>query len=196
MRTRIHSISKLYAGLDLLLLGALLMLTLAMLAIAFITPARAGEIIPQIGLTGTPGSSDQAKSSYGLALRGRVLPSIDAEIAGGYRSEPVLNGAANMVQWPVTASLWARPFGGLYVGGGVGTYRTTLEYAGAPIPNTTTQKFGAHLGGGFEIPVVPGAVSVDLNARYVYLGNQTSALPPTQWKADFWTTTAGLAFHF
>jgi len=38
--------------------------------------------------------------------------------------------------------------------------------------------------------------SLDLNLRYVYLGEQKSDLPPQNFKADFWTTSLGVAFHF
>ena len=53
-----------------------------------------------------------------------------------------------------------------------------------------------HLGGGLELPMVPGVASLDLNGRYVYLGDQKSDLPPNNFKADFWTTSLGVAFHF
>ena len=46
------------------------------------------------------------------------------------------------------------------------------------------------------MPMVPGIASLDLNGRYVYLGDQASQLPPNNYKADFWTTSLGVALHF
>lgn len=195
MRTR--SRTAVPETLDHLLLGGLLLLAVLFMALAAVQPVRAGELIPQVGMSRSldPGTT-QAKASYGLALRGDIVPMLQAEIAGAYRKEPAIAGAASVVQWPVTTSLWLRPIGALYAGGGVGWYHTTLEYSGNALPNRTTEKFGAHLGGGLDLPLVPGTVSLDLNGRYVYLGDQTTDLPPRKWKANYWTTTAGLALHF
>jgi hypothetical protein len=187
---------RMLSALDNVMMGGLLLLAVLLLALAAVQPVGAAEIIPQVGLTKALDGGDEAKASYGLAVRGDIAPFLKAEIAGSYRKEAVVAGTIDMVQWPVTASLWAHPLPTLYAGGGVGWYHTTLEYAGTALPNTTTEKFGAHLGGGFEIPLVPGVASLDLNGRYVYLGNQTSSLPPRDWKADYWSTTAGIALHF
>ena len=85
----------------------------------------------------------------------------------------------------------------LYVGGGAGYYNTTLHYPHTPLlASATTQKFGVHLGGGMSVPMIPGVASVDLNGRYVYLGDQKSDLPPNNFKADYWTTSLGVAFSF
>jgi hypothetical protein len=185
-----------FTALDHMILGGLLLLSVLLLLLAAVQPVGAGELIPQVGMTKTIDGGDEAKASYGLALRGNIAPILMAEIAGSYRKEEILGGAANMVQWPVTASLWLRPIPALYAGGGAGWYHTTLDYTDESLHSTTTEKFGAHLGGGLEIPIVPSTVSVDLNGRYVYLGNQTTELPVNKWKANFWTTTAGLAIHF
>lgn len=187
---------KVFSLLDQSLLGALLLLVIALLALAVVQPVRAGEIIPQIGMTRAINGSDQAKASYGLAIRGNIAPALQAEIAGSYRKEPAFAGAMDVVQWPVTASLWVRPLPLLYAGGGAGWYHTTLDYKDSTIPSSTSEKFGTHLGGGIEIPVVPGAMALDVNGRYVYLGDQTTALPVSKWKANYWTTNFGLALHF
>jgi hypothetical protein len=100
-------------------------------------------------------------------------------------------------QWPVTASLWLKPLPTFYVGGGAGWYNTTLHYPNTPLlVSSTTQKFGVHLGGGISMPMVPGIASAELSGRYVYLGDQASELPPNKFKADYWTTSLGVAFHF
>jgi len=187
---------KVFSWLDHTVLGALLLLAAALLVMAAVQPVRAAEIIPQIGMTRSIDGGDEAKSAYGLAVRGDLAPMLQAEIGGSYRKEPQFAGAMDVVQWPVTASLWVRPLPAIYAGGGAGWYHTTLQYADHALPSTTTEKFGAHLGGGIELPVVPRVASLDLSGRYVYLGSQTTELPLDRWKASFWTTTAGLALHF
>jgi opacity protein-like surface antigen len=113
-----------------------------------------------------------------------------------YRNEERAGGDLHVKSWPVTGSLWLKPLPALYLGGGVGWYQTTYDYAAAlGIEDHTTQKFGEHLGGGLSIPLAP-SVGVDLNGRYVFLQKDNSQLPPYQYNPDYWTTTLGLAFHF
>jgi len=159
--------------------------------------ARAAEIIPSLGMTRTPNAGDDTKISYGLAVRAGIVPMLAAEIGLGYRKDVLFNGQVESTQWPVTASLWLKPMPMLYAGGGAGWYNTTLHYPHTPaLASFTTQKFGVHLGGGVSLPILPGVASVDLNGRYVYLGDQKSDLPPNSFKADYWTTSLGVAFHF
>jgi len=176
--------------------GGLVLLAALCFTLAASSVARAAEIIPSVGITRAMNGDDESRASYGLALRGNVAPFLQAELGASYRKDPFGAGAVQVVQWPVTASLWVRPLAAIYAGGGVGWYQTTLEYANDAIPNSTSRKFGAHLGGGFDVPLVPSVLSLDLNGRYVYLGDQASELPPRNFKADYWTTTAGLAIHF
>jgi len=187
---------RLVTGLDHTILGALLALAVLLLALGAMQPVQAAEIIPQIGYTHSLSGDNHNVTAYGLALRTTLVPMLQAEIAGSYRKDDNAPGSTSLIQWPVTASLWARPLPAIYAGGGLGYYSTTLEYQGAVLPNSTTRKVGAHLGGGFDVPLAPGVASLDIGARYVYLGNQTSDMPPKSWKADFWTATAGLAIHF
>jgi hypothetical protein len=171
-------------------LAALLLLPLAAPA------ARAGEIIPSIGITKPVNGDGGAKVSGGLALRGQILPFLQSEIGATYRSETRDDGMMKVKQWPVTASLWLNPIPALYAGGGVGYYHTTLEYDQTlALTNDTSSKFGVHLGGGFKMPLGPTA-SLDLNGRYVFLDQQRSQLPPNHFNPDYWTTSLGLAFHF
>jgi outer membrane protein with beta-barrel domain len=173
--------------------GALLLCSAALAA----PRAHAAEIIPSLGMTRTPTTGDETRLSYGLAVRGNIAPMLAAEIGMSYRQDKLLNGQVESKQWPLTASLWAKPMPMLYAGGGVGWYNTTLHYPNTPLlASSTTQKFGVHLGGGITLPIVPGVASADLNGRYVYLGDQQSDLPPNKFKADYWTTSLGVAFHF
>jgi len=167
------------------------------LALVLAPVARAAEVIPSMAMTRNPDAGDDTRLSYGIAVRGDVAPMLSAEIGLGYRKDELFNGNVESTQWPVTASLWAKPVPMLYAGGGVGWYNTTLHYPNTPaLASTTSQKFGVHLGGGLTMGLVPGVASLDLNGRYVYLGDQASELPPNNFKADFWTTSLGVAFHF
>ncbi len=159
--------------------------------------AQAAEIIPSMGMTRTPESGDDTNLSYGLAVRAPLAPMVAAEIGVGYRTDTLFNGTVESTQWPVTGSLWFKPMPSLYAGGGVGWYNTTLHYPNTPLlASVTTQEFGLHLGGGLTLPMIPGVASLDLNGRYVYLGDQASDLPPSQFNANYWTTSLGIAFGF
>jgi hypothetical protein len=159
--------------------------------------ARAGEIIPSLSWTKTPDGDGDVSRSYGLALRGSVVPMVSAEIGLGYRKTDLFDHQVESTQWPVTASLWLKPMPMFYMGGGVGWYNTTLHYPHTPaLASYTTQQTGVHIGGGITMPMVPGIASLDLNARYVYLGEQKSEVPPSNFKADYWTTSLGVAISF
>ena len=167
------------------------------LALVMVPVAKAGEIIPSVGWTKIPDANGQTATSYGLALRGSIVPMLSGELGFTYRKTDLFNGQLEQTQWPLTASLWLKPMPMFYVGGGVGWYNTTLHYPNTPAyVSYTTQKTGVHLGGGITMPLVPGVASADLNLRYVYLGDQKSQLPPQTFKADYWTTSLGVAFHF
>lgn len=183
--------------LDRALLAAMILAAAALFAATSLRDARAAEIVPSVGLTRALNGGDETRASYGLALRGNIAPMLAAEIGASYRKETLYSGTTEVVQWPVTASLWVKPVPAIYAGGGVGWYQTTLRYPNSPLlASQTSQKFGVHLGGGVELPLVPRAASLDLNGRYIYLGDQASQLPPNSFKADYWTTTLGVAFHF
>ena len=160
------------------------------------TRAEAAEIIPSLGMTKAVDGSDNTRISYGLAVRAPMASALDAEVGIGYRKDELFNDTVERTQWPITGSLWLKPTPMLYAGGGVGWYNTTLRYPGTTIDSQTSQDFGVHLGGGLSVPMVPNVASLDLNGRYIWLGDQTSELPPQTFKADFWTTSLGVGFHF
>lgn len=167
------------------------------LALVMVPVAKAGQIIPSMGWTKVPDGNGETAVSYGLALRGGIVPMVDAELGFSYHKSDLFDGQVESTQWPVTASVWVKPMPMFYVGGGLGWYNTTLHYPNTPaLASYTSQKTGVHLGGGLTLPLVPGVASADLNLRYVYLGEQKSDLPPQNFKADYWTTSLGVAFHF
>ncbi len=175
------------------LAASLLLMSLALSA----QSARAAEVIPSMGMTRTPENGDDTRLSYGLAVRSNIVPMVSAEVGIAYRKDQLFDGALESTQWPVTASLWFHPMPMMYVGGGAGYYNTTLHYPQTPLlASATSQEFGMHLGGGLTVPMIPGVASLDLNGRYVYMGDQKTDLPPNNFKADYWTTSLGVAFHF
>ncbi len=154
-----------------------------------------GEIVPALGIS-KPVDGDQTQLMGSLSLRGDLMPVLMAEIGAAYRSDDRLNDQLHLRQWPITASLYLRPARPLYVGAGVGWYHTTLDYDDdLAIEDETSQDFGVHLGGGFQIPVSP-SVGVDLSGRYVMMQDQESRLVPESFDPDFWTTNLGLAIRF
>ncbi len=175
-------------------------LIVALLLAAFVlplAPARsyATEIIPSYGITKSK-DSDQVKGMFGLALRATLVRDLlQTEIAGGYRTESRSNGALDVRQWPITASLLLAPRDLFYVGAGVGWYNTTYDYKSELIEDETTQDFGVHLGGGLKIPL-SHRVGADLGGRYVMLQDQESRLIPEKFNPSFWTLQAGLALKF
>jgi len=191
MQTRPRRVMSL---LDRALIGAVLLIVIVLLGVE---AARAAEIVPSVGITRSLDNGGAGATAFGgLALRARLAPLVKSEIGVAYRSETYDDGDLAVRMWPVTASLWLNPVPTLYAGGGVGWYHTTLDYRSAlSFPDATTQKFGAHLGGGMNIPILPMA-AIDLNGRYVFMEKQQSQLPPNQFDPDFWSTSVGLAIKF
>lgn len=180
--------------LDRIVIGLLVLLAMLL---AGLQAARAGEIIPSVGLTRATSGDGDVKAFAGLALRGSVLPLVKAEVGVAYRSDPYLGGDLNVRMWPVTVSLWLTPMPTFYVGGGAGVYHTTYDYRGTlPIQDETSSEFGTHLGGGLALPLVPGVASLDLNGRYVHLREKGTALAPGSIKQSFVSTSLGVAIRF
>ncbi len=173
------------------LAGGLVLLIALLVGVAI---ARAGEIVPSVGLT-RPVHGDETKTYVGLALRGNLVPVVQTEVAIALRGEDRFGDAGSVKLWPVTASLWLTPVPTLYAGAGVGWYHTTVE---SPLPggsSSTDEQFGVHVGGGFKVPVAPAA-AIDLGGRYVMMREQSARLVPERFDPDFWTLSAGLAVRF
>lgn len=171
---------------------------LAALAGTLAVPARALELIPSIGATkSTDSNAGNAQGFGGIALRAPLMPLLSLEGGIAYRQDSFMGGDIKVRQWPVTASLWLTPFPSVYAGGGVGWYRTTVDYPSAlPIKDTTTRKLGTHVGGGVNLPIAP-KLGLDLAGRYVFMSKEKNSVTvPTTFNPDFWNFTAGLAIKF
>jgi len=178
--------------LDRILIGLLVLLAMLL---AGLQAARAGEIVPSVGITHTTSGGGDVKAFAGLAVRGSVLPMVKSEIGLAYRNDSYLNGNLNVRMWPVTVSLWLTPVPSFYLGGGAGVYHTTYAYTDAlPLQDETSSEFGTHLGGGLAIPIVPGIASLDLNGRYVHLREKETGLGAI--KQSFVSTSLGVAIRF
>ncbi len=180
--------------------GAIMgVLTLLALLVIGIQIARAGEIVPAIGLTKPVDGDEDAKMMGSLAFRTNVLPFLKTEVGVAYRSESKFDDQLKIRMWPVTASLWLTPLPALYAGAGVGWYHTTFDYdqdaIPTPVEDETKQEFGVHVGGGVMVPVAP-AFGVDLQGRYVMMRDQENRLVPEKFDPDFWMTSLGLAIKF
>jgi len=156
--------------------------------------ASAVEIIPSAGITRAVDSDDNTTRAFGgLGLRGHVVPWLSAEIGAYYRHEDRLDGALTIRQWPITASLWLNPVPIVYVGAGVGWYSMTFDYDDSlPISDETVNGPGVHFGGGLLIPLA-SRVGIDVNGRYVFLGEIDQKISSEKLDPDFWTATVGLA---
>lgn len=183
--------NRLSAALTLALLAALA-------AASSPVPVRALELIPSLGVTkSTDVNAGDAKAFGGLALRTSLLPFLKLESGIGYRQDSFASGDLVVRQWPITTSLWLAPLPMVYAGGGIGWYRTTLDYRGTlPIQDSTTRKMGVHLGGGLNLPIAP-KLGLDLHGRYVFMQKDADHVQlPTTFNPDYWTTSVGLAIRF
>jgi len=171
------------------------LVTLALLA-PFAAPAMAGgglEIIPAIGVSG--GSSGGTTPYYALDGRLPLFPSFKIDAGVAFRSDDYANDV-KAKQWTVTGSLLWEPVPILYVGAGIGTYSTDFTQPINTTYDSNETKFATHLTAGYRMPIVPKLMTLDLNGRYVFLGDKAPTATDGSLKADFWLVAAGLAIGF
>jgi hypothetical protein len=191
-----HGLSPFIPARPLLIVAAAFLLGVAG-NVGFARVASAVPIIPSIGLSkSTDSNSGDAKVYGGLALRVPLASILAGEVGISYRQESFLDENLKVRMWPVTASLWLKPAPMLYLGGGIGWYKTTFDYAETfPAADHTTSNFGEHIGGGLSVPLGP-RVGLDLNGRYIFMSKENDAFLPSNFNPDFWTTSLGLALNF
>jgi len=109
------------------------------------------------------------------------------------------DGDVVVTQFPLqlTAFLYIIPIGPVrpYILGGVGWYRTRIDYKGPfnAIPDKHQNIFGEHFGAGAEIFLAPH-VSIDADVRYIFLNPDTDQVIGRDF--NYWQMTFGLNFLF
>jgi hypothetical protein len=176
---------------------ATVLVVVALSSLTGLRAAHAVSIVPSIGISQTAQSGSKSETMPAVALRNSFLPKTSLELQVGYRSETYSYAGQSfeMRSIPVTMSLWASPVPMLYAGGGVGEYMQVVKYGNNLFPDQKDSHFGAHLGGGFKMPLVPMA-ALDFQGRYVFLGEQTNQLTTGKINPSFWTLQAGVAIGF
>jgi len=171
------------------------LLVFALLLLAGLATARAGEFVPSIGYSRTP-ESDKNQMIYGLSLRGAGSRRMTSELAVGYRNEGYSGGDMTVRTIPVTLSAWMAPSRTIYVGGGLGYYFMAQKYAASlSLGEQTSHQLGYHWGGGILLPM--GAKSaLDLQYRNVRLERQDTGLPGGSFDPSFWSVSAGIAMRY
>lgn len=157
--------------------------------------AHAIQIVPSIGISQSP--DGESRTMMAVALRNGFLPRTQIEFQGGYRSEEMqfAGESFEMKTVPLTLSVWASPVPMVYAGGGVGAYLQAIEYENSFYPASNETQFGAHLGGGLRFSLVP-MVGLDLQGRYVFLGETSTEIPTSDVDPSFWSLSAGVAIGF
>ena len=158
--------------------------------------AQAAQIVPSVGLSQSV-DGDNSRMTLGLALRQSIAPRVQAELQVAHRSEEMsfYGQAVTMRTIPLTASVWVSPVPMFYVGGGVGVYAEAVEFENNLFPASSENEFGAHLGGGMKFSMTP-MLGLDLQGRYVFLGEQSSQLSSGTFNPSFWSAAAGLVIGF
>jgi hypothetical protein len=171
-------------------------LALALLVCALPRTSHAVEIVPSVGISRTPDGGNN-QTMLGLALRQGLLPRTKLDLQVGYRSETMefAGQSFDVKTIPITTSVWFSPVPMFYAGGGLGTYIQAVEYQGGLYPTSNDTHVGVHLGGGMRFPLAPVA-SLDLQGRYVFLGQQKTELANGTFDPSFWQVSAGLAIGF
>lgn len=179
---------------DRALIGGIVLVVLVFLGAGI---ARSAEILPSVGIARST-EGGESRLYTGLALRTGLAPFLQSEVGVAYRKEQFASNAGTATTWPLTASLWFAPIPFAYAGGGVGWYHTSFSYEGVPLAGTlaaTDQRFGTHVGGGMRMPLAP-MVGLDLNARYVILGDSSDSTVPSDYDPKFWSAALGLGVKF
>jgi len=173
-------------------IGALVFFLLLLLGLQ---TAHAGELVTSIGLSRATGS-DETPRFLGLAVRGASSPLLKVELGVSWQHQSYSNGDLTVHSVPVTGSLWITPIPTFYVGGGAGVYYDQLSYSGAlGVPKASNHAWGTHLGSGMSLPLSP-MTSLDLQGRYVFLGEQRSALAGGTFNPSMWMASVGLAIKY
>lgn len=172
--------------------AALLASNLAILP-ALAAPARALEIIPAIGMSG--GDTGGTAQYYALDVRLPVVPTLNLDGGVAFRSRDY-SADIKATQWTVNGSLLWQPVPFLYAGAGLGSYTTDFTQPINASYDTNDTRLASHLTAGYRLPIVPKVATLDVNGRYVFLGQKVPTATDGSLKANFWLLSAGLSIGF
>lgn len=138
--------------------------------------------------------ADDGKLYGGLQVRWKVFPALAIEGAVDYRPEESYPDNRKITSYPVLVSALFYPIPGAavspYLLGGVGWYYSKLEDSQG---TTRSNDFGAHLGGGLDIPIAPSVV-FNADLRYYFLNFEDQKVKDLN--ANGYIISAGLTFYF
>ena len=161
------------------------------------TEAKLINLGPQVGFYKAQ-DADKWALMGGVACRVKPIPLLGAEASINYRQETYGDHAVTVHSWPVLVSGLIFPIPFLYAAVGGGWYNTTFDFDHTKLPvfsDETVQRFGWHLGGGLELPVVGTGMTVTGDFRYVFLDYDLSDIPGSgSPKSDFAIITIGVLF--
>lgn len=138
--------------------------------------------------------SDDGKMYGGLQARWKILPALAIEGVGDYRPEESFSNNRKITSYPVLVSALFYLIPGApvspYLLGGVGWYYSKLEDSRG---TTWSNDFGAHLGGGLDIPLSSSLV-FNADLRYYFLNLDDQKVKDL--KTNGYIISAGLTFYF
>ena len=156
-------------------------------------PASAFEIIPAIGMSG--GDTGGTSTYYSLDVRLPMMPTFVIDGGVAFRSEDYQQDV-KAKQWTVNGSLLWQPLPIVYAGAGIGTYSTDFTQPINSNYDSNDTQFATHLTAGYRMPIVPKVATLDINGRYVFLGEKAPTATEGSLNANFWLISAGVAIGF
>ena len=172
--------------------------------IAAVTLALAQPTLAQVGIGGRMGAlhsndADDTNLYGGAQLRWRLGPILGLEGSIDYRREEFDHGAIEIRSYPVLVSalLYPIPLGPLqpYAIGGVGWYFSRVEIKNGP--HDETNRFGAHVGAGLDLPIAPRVV-LNGDVRWIFYDVDSKKVREERLKdlnTDGWLATVGITFY-
>jgi opacity protein-like surface antigen len=137
--------------------------------------------------------ADNGKIYGGLQARWKILPALALEGLADYHPEQSFPGERKVTSYPVLVSALFYLIPGArvspYLLGGVGWYYSKVEDKQG---STWTSDFGAHLGGGLDIPL-SSRVVFNGDLRYYFLSYNDQKVKDLQ--ANGYIVSAGLTFY-
>jgi opacity protein-like surface antigen len=138
--------------------------------------------------------ADDGKIYGGIQARWKIFPALALEGLVDYHPEESFPDHRKISSYPVLVSALFYPIPGArvspYLLGGVGWYYSKVEDR---FGSTWTNDFGAHFGGGLDIPLTPG-ITFNADIRYYFLNIDDQKV--SDLKTDGYIVSAGLTFYF